>query len=255
VAVLLLTNSRAKLLISSTELVVASKLAIMSLTSKEFKASQDFRVLLYQLAGELRDGETEGIVAIEHLPAEFQGQGQSAAFKVLLKLENMRRISAGKPQTLEKVFERVDRSDLAKKVKDFSKSQKRGSRRRNKNPTPESREEQLQTLSANMEVTIVQMRLLLEQLKYLNERAQTLGPRNIISEALDDAEQLEKKLFYAKEHLKDDCSPVSDESGSPTSSLRPSTSSLRPSRNPSFELELEQQLAKSSGKLSDGAGK
>ena len=44
-----------------------------------------------------------------------------AALKVLLKLEMTGRISAAKPQSLEDVLKNVNRIDLVKKVKDFSK--------------------------------------------------------------------------------------------------------------------------------------
>ena len=197
-------------------------------------SSKDFRILLFQLDEKLNAHDIEGIVSIEDLPAEFNGQ---SALKVLLKLEMTGRISAAKPQSLEDVLKDINRIDLVKKVKDFSRSQKKSSKRHN--TASATAEERIRTLSANLEVTRVQMRLLLDQLEHLRKTAQETGPKSVemlVSEAQEDAELLEKKLLYAKTHLEDDCSPISDDSFSPPATLR--------QRN-SFELELQQHLAKS----------
>ena len=181
--------------------------------------------MLFQLDEKLSAHDIEGIVSIEDLPSEFHGQ---SALKVLLKLELTGRISAAKPQSLEEVLKNVNRHDLAKKVKDFSKSQKK-----RHNTASATAEERIRTLNANLEVARVQMRLLCDQLEHLHKIAQETGPKSvemIISGAQEDAELLEKKLLYAKTYLEDDCSP--------TCFFTPAT--IRP-----FELELEQYLAKS----------
>lgn len=194
---------------------------------------KDFRVLLFQLAEKLQDHDIEGIVSIEDLPAEFERQ---SALKVLLKLEMMGRISAAKLTNLEEVLKNVSRIDLVKKVKDFSRSQKKSKR----SNTAATLEEHQRTLSANLEVTLVQMRIILDQLKHLHQTAVETGPKSveaIVSDAQEDAEQLERKLQYAKVHMKDDCSP--DSNSASETSFSPVVSRQR---NP-FEQELEKHLA------------
>ena len=179
-------------------------------------SSKDFRILLFQLDEKLNALDIEGIVYIEDLPAEFHGQ---SALKVLLKLEMTGRISATNPQSLEKVLKNVNRMDLVKKVKDFSRSQ----RKRHNTASTKAEHVRSLTLSAVLEETGMQMRLLLDQLEHLRKTAREMGPKSvemIVSEAQEDAELLEKKLLYAKTHLEDDCSPISDDSFSPPVTLR-----------------------------------
>lgn len=200
-------------------------------------SSKDFRILLFQLDEKLNAHDIEGIVSIEDLPAEFLGQ---SGLKVLLKLEMLGRISAAKPQSLEEVLKNVNRIDLVKKVKDFSRSQRKGKRQ---NTSLATAEEHMRTLNANLEVTRVQMRLLLDQLEHLRRTAQEMGPKSvemIVSEVQEDAQALEKKLLDAKAHLEDDDgSPISDDSYSfsPPATLRRK-----------IEQELEQHLASKSRK-------
>lgn len=195
---------------------------------------KDFRVLLFQLAEKLRDNDIEGIVAIEDLPAEFEKQ---SGLKILLKLEMMGRISATQLSSLEEVLKNVSRLDLVKKVKEFSKSQRK-SRRQNASARLEDKR---RTLDANLEVTLVQMRIIQDQLKHLYQTVLATGPRSvedIVAEAQEDAELLEKKLLNAKDHMKDDSS---SESSASESTFSPPILP-RPFRN-TFELELEAHLA------------
>lgn len=194
--------------------------------------TKHFHVLLFQLSEKLHPHDIEGIITIEELPADLEGQ---SALKILLKLEMMGRISASKLSDLEEVFKNINRIDLARKVKDFSKTQKKGTRR-SASTTMQGQE---QSLYANLEVTLVQMRLLLDQLKHLKRIAQEASPKYVepvISEAQEDAEALEKKLLHAKA-LQNEQSL--DSSGSDTGFSPP----INPKQRNSFDLELEQHLA------------
>ena len=150
---------------------------------------KDFQVLLFQLSERLNRNEIVGIINIESLPAELEGQG---ALKVLLKLQMLGRISDTKPSYLQEVFSNVNRIDLAQEVDRFSKR----SKRKTKKAAAAAQEKDL-SLTANLEVTAAQMRLLQDQLEHLHKTAQESGSRNMEAQIADikmDAECLAKKL-------------------------------------------------------------
>lgn len=197
-------------------------------------SSKDFRMLLFDLSQDLSKHEIEGIIAIEELPADTHEQ---SALRVLLKLEMLGKIDAAKPSTLEAVLKNVGRMDLAKKVEKFAKQKK------SKKSSPRPDEALELNLRANLEVTLVQMRILHEQLMHLQKTAErTALPnhdiRRHISEAREGAQVVDRKLSYVKEllHGKEDL-------GSPETEA-----TFLPSlhqRNSPFKRELQQSLANS----------
>lgn len=145
------------------------------------------------------------------------------------------KVSASNSIGLEEVFNNIERIDLVKKVKDFFKS------RKSKKNTSSTAEEQLLSLRANLEVTLMQMRLLQDQLLHLQKTAEASGTKSmeaIISEAMEDAEKLGKKLLYAKEqHAKGDQSPELSESDANLASPVPFRD-----KNP-FNAQFQHELA------------
>ena len=165
----------------------SSDTAVEWLVDQAMSSSEDFNILLFQLHEELDDHDIEGIVSIYDFPVEFHGQ---SALKVLMKLVTIGRISAANPQSLAEVLKNVNRPDLAKKVKDFSKSQKKSSNSKRHSTASAECE---RTLSANLEVTRVQTGLLHDQLEHLYKTVQETSPKSvkmIVSEAQEDADLL-----------------------------------------------------------------
>ena len=203
---------------------------------------KNFKVFLFQLSEKLNKRDIEGIIFMEELPPDFEGQ---SPLKILLKLEMMGRISASKLGNLEEVLKSINRVDLAKKVKEFTKSQKKAIKK--SGTALDSLQEREQTLAANLEVALVQMRLLRDQLAHVQRTVQETGPRAveaIVLESQDDAEQLEGKLLHAKSQAKlvrDDQSSSLDSSGSLYSPSPPAPLAAYRPKKP-FEQELEEKI-------------
>lgn len=209
--------------------------------------SKDIRVFLFELAGCLTEHDIAGIRYIEELPAEFERQSEPRvlALKVLLKLETEGKISAADLSnltSLEQVFKNIKRLDLARRVKEFSKSASKSQKKCKRSSSKRPEEVELK-LHVNLEVALVQMKLLLDQLKQVEKTAQRTAPNGVeesISEVREDAEVLERKLLHVSKelHVKDDRSFESSESDA---NFSPPVSAYR-RRKSSFDLELEQKL-------------
>ena len=149
-------------------------------------SSKEFRVLLFEISEELHQRELRGIIYTEGLPQRFYNE---PALTILMKLEMMGRISEKEHKYFEDMLRTFNRHDLAKKVEKFSKQ-----KRKKKQST--LREELHPT--ANLEVGLVQTRLLLEHLQNTAASAPSGSMKVIIDAAKGLGEQLEKALLDAK---------------------------------------------------------
>lgn len=194
-------------------------------------SNQDFKILLFQLAESLEARDREGIIFIYGLPPDLEKQ---SALKILLRLEMDGKISATEPSLLEEIFKNIKRMDLAKRVKEFAKSQKK--KKTNTSKIDNSRID----FYANVEVALTQARLLQDQIEHLQKIDCS---SRTIEAAIQDmcrlTEKLRTKLLSVKEQhqLTDSCSE-SDTSLSPPVTLN--RAEVVP-----FNLELNQQLATS----------
>lgn len=189
-----------------------------------------FRVLLVELARSLSKEDVESIVFIYLTPSDMEEQ---SALQILLKMEMLGKIDPSNPSTVEEVFKEIKRIDLAKRVKDFIKSQ-----RRSKRPPRNTAEGLELSLQANFEVAVLQWKLLSDQLTNLQKVAEQAGTAHVergISQVREVvAEQVGKRLL----ELKNDARGFSDSVGSGEINIQP----LVPSRRNSFEKELSQTV-------------
>ena len=85
-------------------------------------SSKEFRTLLYSLAHEINQRETDAMVWIHHLPKEYSGK---SAVTVLQYMEQQGMFSQSKPEELIEVLKSIKKNDLCKQVKEFSKAAKK----------------------------------------------------------------------------------------------------------------------------------
>ena len=169
----------------------------------------EFHRLLYNTAQKLSQEETDSLIFIEELPVAFKGK---VPFTVLEQMVLQGIISASKPEKLAEVLKGINRVDLAKEAKDFSRTTKR-----NKKNRQSSEDEQVLhvAITANSEVALVQINILLAQLDRLtetmSEASQGSGRERVIDlvcrakKQIESAEQLLKTLHCNTQ------SPSSDE--------------------------------------------
>lgn len=190
-------------------------------------SNQDFKILLFQLAESLEPRDREGIIFIYDLPSDLERQ---SALKILLRLEMVGKISATELSLLEEVFKNIKRIDLAKRVKEFAKSQKK------KKTSPPKVDNLRIDFYANVEVALTQARLLQDQIEHLQKiECGSSTNEATIQETSRLTEQLRAKLLSVKDQL-------SSGSDSDTSPSPPDT--LKRAEVP-FSSELNQQLATS----------
>ena len=126
----------------------------------------EFNRLLYKIAQKLSDEEIDSLVVIEGLPVAYKGKPQ---FTVLEQMVLQDTISESKPEKLAEVLKGINRMDLAKEAKDFSRTAKR-SKKKHRGHAVQSDEQVLRvSIAANSEVALVQTNILLAQLDRLTE--------------------------------------------------------------------------------------
>lgn len=105
-----------------------------------------FRCFLLELSGQLTTKNVEDIRFVCNLSENFD-----TALKIFCKLEELTVLEPGE---LENVFEKISRIDLAKKVKEYAKSQKKKKKTASKNDDSHISDR------ANIEVALTHNRLL-----------------------------------------------------------------------------------------------
>ena len=158
----------------------------------------EFRRLLYKIAQQLSQEESDSLVVIESLPIAFKGK---PSFIVFVQMVLQGTISESKPDNLVEVLKGINRMDLAKQAKDLSRSTKR-SKKKHRDLEVQSLDEQVSrvAIAANSEVTLVQSNILLEQLDRLREtvsEAQGSGREK----ELDLVRKAKKQIESAKQLL------------------------------------------------------
>ena len=164
-----------------------------------FSELKNYRTFLFQLSENLSKQDIEGIIYLEDLYLDFKGQ---SPLKIFLKLEMMGKISASKLSYLEEVFKSISRMDLAIKVKDFIKLQKKAIKK-----SGTTLKEMGQTLTTDM----VQIRLFADQktlqlmlIDHPELQQYTKSLQFILSQAvlLGYSEIVEKAVQMSNSHFK-----------------------------------------------------
>ena len=214
--------------------------------------SKEFRYMLLHIAEWLKPEECKGIVYVENLPPSYNTK---TALEVLARLEANGEYSPLNPDGLLKLLTRLNRSDLARHVKEykasslFKKAQKEAKQEKRKKDhktddhkakvTPSGKEldVKISSPSSNPQsvlreayaITLTHTTLLLQQVELLRKAidADTVDPMyqsnkteaafQAIAEAEDNVEKLKKNLRKALSAVGIGSSSSSDERTSCTS--------------------------------------
>jgi hypothetical protein len=164
----------------------------------------EYRAFLLQIADKLSQEDSKKIAFLEELPSDM---GSKPPLTLLMQLEMRSRVSASRPDDLAKILKKIERLDLAKKVKDFVKQQKKG------RPTVQSDLNQrcdhaTMKLNASLHVTLLQCEILLQQVANLREEAEKLDGykrvEEVVAEAQTIAEKFQRKLQYASKFVQEE---------------------------------------------------
>lgn len=164
------------------------------MSESQARAAYEYRAFLLQVSEGLTQDDCQRIVFLEELPHELE---HKPPLNVLIQLEMHGKISASKPDDLAKLLKRISRHDLAKKVRDFVKQQRKG-----RTLSPLQRlDHPAVKLSASLEVTLLQCKILLEQVENLKEEAEEACCKRV-EEVVADAqamisEHIQRKFLYA----------------------------------------------------------
>ena len=179
----------------------------------------EFHRLLYKIALKLSQEEIDSLVTIEELPVAFKGK---VPFTVLEQMVLQGIISESKPEKLAEVLKGINRMDLAKEAKDFSRTTKRSKKNHRSSEVQSDEQVSRVAIAANSEVTLVQTNILLAQLDRLtetvSEASQGSGRERVIEQVrkakkqIESAERLLKTLHCISDSESDGTqSPSSDE--------------------------------------------
>ena len=174
----------------------------------------EYRAFLLQISDKLSQEDSKKIVFLEDLPVELESKAYPP-LAVLTQLEMRGKASASRPDDLAKILKKIERHDLAKKVKDFAKQQKKG---RTTAATELQRlDHATMKLSANFQVTLLQCEILLHQVENLREEAEKAGYRRVeevVAEAhAVIAEKFQRKLLYASKLIQEEQGFYREQSG------------------------------------------
>ena len=216
----------------------------------------EYRAFLIQIADKLSQEDSKKIAYLEDLPSDMESK---PPLTLLMQLEMRGSVSASKPDDLAKILKMIGRHDLAKKVKDFAKQQKKG------RPTAQNELQRFDhatmKLNASLQVTLLQCKILLQQVVNLREEAERLEGykrvEEVVGEAHAIAEHFHRKLQYASKFVQEEqyreqngdsnpCSPDSQlssldfeaESSALAPTPAPATSSLQSSQPPAGCVRL-----------------
>ena len=164
----------------------------------------EYRAFLLQIAEKLSQDDSKKIAYLEDLPSDMESK--PAPLTLLMQLEMRGRVPASKPDDLAKILKTIGRHDLAKKVKDFAKQQKKG------RPTAQSELQRLDhatmRLNASLQVTLLQCEILMQQVVNLREEAERSEGykrvEEVVGEAHAIAEHFYRKLQYASKFVQEE---------------------------------------------------
>ena len=181
----------------------------------------EFHRLLYKIAQKLSHEEIDSLVFIEGLPVAFKGK---VPFTVLEQMVLQGIISESKPEKFFEVLKGINRVDLAKEAKDFSRTTKRSKKNHRSSEVQSDEQVSRVAIAANSEVALVQTNILLAQLDRLtetvSEASQGSGRERVIEQVckakkqIESAERLLKTLQLACTAMRDS---ESDSTQSPSS--------------------------------------
>ena len=147
---------------------------------------------MFIVAQQLTQQESDTLVWMQDVPVQFKGK---PPLTVLAQMESQGLFSASKPERFADILKDINRLDLAKQVTKITK------RKKNQRDAVEQSEEQLQiTLAANLEVTLLQSKILLEQVERLQQvviEANEKRIGEIVGGAKESAERLKRTLEHA----------------------------------------------------------
>ena len=200
------------------------------------RTGYEYRAFLIQVSDNLSQDDVKKIVFLEELPLELANE---SPLKVLMHLEMRGKLYATKPEDLERVLKKINRLDLAKKVKEFAKKQRKG---RSMASPLQRLDQSAMNLSANLHLTLIQCKILLEQVENVKEEADEAGFKRV-EEVMAEAhtlisERLQTKLHYASKLLLQDSTVHATQCGRDNERDSPPSS---PNSSLDSSLELEAQ--------------
>lgn len=156
---------------------------------------REYRVFLLQIAGNLSQSDCRNIAFLEQLPEQANN---ISPLEVLTQLEMRDRLSASKLDYLVKVLKDISRHDLVRKAREFSKNQRKG---RTASSSLSRLDDSCIKLTANLEVTLQQCKILLQQVENVKKEAEEVGFKRV-EEVVAEAhsllsEQVQGKFMYA----------------------------------------------------------
>ena len=182
----------------------------------------EYRAFLLQIADKLSQEDSEKIAFLEDLPSDM---GSKPPLTLLMQLEMRGRVSASRPDDLMKILKAIERHDLAEKVKDFAKQQKKG------RPTAQRELElfyhTITKLNASLQVSLLRCKILLQQVVNLWEEAERLEGckrvEEVVEEAYTRAEKFHPNLMNVSKLMQEEqgfCREKSSESNFPSPDLQ-----------------------------------
>ena len=192
---------------------------------------REYRVFLLQIAENLSQNDCRNIAFLEQLSE----QANASPLEVLTQLEMRDRLSACKLDYLIKVLKDISRHDLVRKAREFSKKQRKG---RTALSSLSRLDDSCIKLTANLQVTLLQCKILLQQVENLKEEAEEVGFKQV-EEVVAEAhsllsEQVQGKFVYASSLISQEERAQQDSQCRERRDSIPSSSESSPS---SLELE------------------
>ena len=165
-------------------------------------AGYEYRAFLLQIAEKLSQEDKKKIVFLEEMSTDLDSKPSPA---VLTQLEMRGKLSASKPDDLVKLLKKIDRIDLARKVKEFVKQQRKG--RTTALSDFQALDNAAAKLSASLQVTLLQCEILLDQVENLKEAAEKMNinrVEEVVSEAFTlISERLKPSLLHASKLIQE----------------------------------------------------
>ena len=165
-------------------------------SDSQARTAYEYGAFLLQVSEHLSQDDCRRIVFLEELPCELE---HKPPLNVLIQLEMHGKLSASRPDDLVKLLKRIARYDLAKKVQEFIKQQQK--QRVVLSPL-QRLDHPAEKLSSSLEMTLLQCKILLEQVENLKEEEEEEVCYKRVEEVVADAqtmipEHIQRKFLYA----------------------------------------------------------
>ena len=170
---------------------------------------EQFRDVVFTVSLNLRPDESHDIAYLYELPEKFR---KARPIEVLMQLEVEQKIYQDNPETLVKVLERVNRHDLAGKVKRAIKTMKK--KKSPQNPTNIS--DNLQTLHVELALSKMQIEYATHRIRLLEKNFHHISSANAFNfqSAIDYCSKAGHSLTLIEKTLKSESSFTCDGSSS-----------------------------------------